>query len=616
LLDSLKKTDFRNHIVHAIENSHVKYRSFDPTQVPRLTAAQAISEISSSSGAIVTILNGEIVDAEIHNYRASFILGLCHGFGIDPLAMQYENNPAPLDYRDFITNSTFRRETESHVAKYCAETLVWNQRATVRGNPALSGVLNEIDLGSPTAENESQKLGYYFVETAEYARTLRAEGVIVIGRKGSGKSAIYLQLCEKLAKSKKNCIVDLRPASHNLSEMREAILTIVKAGVFDHTIYAFWQYIVYVEILLKIREMALLPSRNSFPVQERIRAIESEFSLSEEVVSGDFTSRLDTAVKHVIGVSRRVSTASDLRSELTNFMFEKPIHRLREAVISFSDFYEHITVLIDDLDMGWPPKRVEAHDVGTVKHLIEVLNRIQRDLGKRKVDFKHMMFLRSDIYERLVEQTSDRGKYNLIKVDWSDPEQLRHLLKRRVISNFPETKQNAAWEAINPGIAPGRDSVELMIDNSLRRPRILIDLCERALSCAINRGHDNVSIPDVEEALRQMSLYLVSDFGYEMRDVAGTPEYIFYAFIGAKSLLTEAEIAEIIAPISIDLGIHDVIELLLWYGFLGICEAASKPIFIYDRAYDFRRLEAEGAGIKGELLYAVNPAFLMGLERR
>jgi hypothetical protein len=71
--------------------------------------------------------------------------------------------------------------------------------------------------------------------------------------------------------------VDLRPASHNLSEMREALLSIVGARIFDHTIAAFWQYIIYVEIVLKSREMTLPRSRNYFAIQERIRAIEEAF---------------------------------------------------------------------------------------------------------------------------------------------------------------------------------------------------------------------------------------------------------------------------------------------------------------------------------------------------
>ena len=63
ILDPLIKSDFRNHIVSEVDNSHVKYRAFDPTQNPRLTAAQAIGEVSASAGAIIPILADEIVDS-------------------------------------------------------------------------------------------------------------------------------------------------------------------------------------------------------------------------------------------------------------------------------------------------------------------------------------------------------------------------------------------------------------------------------------------------------------------------------------------------------------------------------------------------------------------------
>jgi hypothetical protein len=610
ILDALKKTDFRNYIFHAVENSQVNYRKFDPAEIPRLTAAQAIAEVSSSAGVIIPIISDALVDSYLHNLRAAFLLGLSHGYEIEALAIQYENSPAPLDYRDFITNSTFRKETENHVERYCAETLIWNQRLSGRDKQVSAGILSKIDIGSPAAENETQQLRYYFIETAEFRRALRTEGALVTGRKGSGKSAVFLQVAETVGRDRTKCIVDLRPASHNLSEMREALLSVVNAGVFDHTISAFWQYIIYVEVLLKIREMVLPRARNNFKLQERIREIEQSFSLSESVVSGDFT---DVAVRGVIRVAR-TSNAVDRRSQLTNIMFEDPIPKLRDAIVSLRDYFSGIVVLIDDLDKGWPPRQVETHDVATVKHLIEVLNRIQRDVTKRKLEFRHLVFLRTDIYERLVEQTSDRGKHNLIKLDWSDHEQLRHLLRRRVINAVKRSHQDAAWTAVNPQM--GRtDAVGRMIECSLRRPRFLIDLCERTLSFAINRGHATVTEEDVEEGMRQISLYLVSDFGYEMRDFAGTPEDIFYSFIGVPDLLTEADLETLLAADKLGLGVQETINLLLWYGFLGIVSASNEPIFIYDRAYDFRRLDAERTPNRQESLYAINPAFLRGLRR-
>lgn len=328
--------------------------------------------------------------------------------------------------------------------------------------------------------------------------------------------------------------------------------------------------------------------------------------------SGDFTSRLEAAIRQVINLIHQIRDPAELRSRLTNIMFEAPLPKLRDAIASFREFFEDIIFLIDDLDKGWPPRQVEAHDVVTVRHLIEVLNRVQRDLRRKNIGFRHLVFLRSDIYERLVEETSDRGKYNVIKVDWSDPQQLRHLLRQRVTSGVDPAFEEAAWVAMNPTMGD-KDAVAHLIDNSLRRPRFLIDLCERVLSFAINRGHQSVTEDDVMEGMRQMSLYLVSDFAYEMRDVAGTPEDIFYRFIGASDLLTQGELATILSGDELGLGVEETVDLLLWYGFLGVVGETNRSVFIYDTAYDFRRLEAERPANRADSLYAVNPAFLRGL---
>ena len=616
LLDCLVKTDFRNHIVAAIDNSHVLYRAFDPSAVPRLTAAQAISEISASAGAILPIISNEIVDAEKHNLRAAFLLGLCHGFELEPLALQYGNEPAPADYRDFITNTTYRKETFNHVEAYSAATLIRNQQVSPRSSRNDLGLLGQIDLGSPVAEYETQHLSEYFVRTAEYARACRAEGAIVTGRKGAGKSAVYFEVMWEMRRNKRCCIVDLRPASHNLSEMREALLGVVSAGIFDHTIAAFWQYVLLVEVLLKIREYILPRSRNDFRLQERIRLAEDEFKFNEAAVAGDFTSRLSSAIDLVVNKVRQARSESDARGQITNLLFEQPIPRLRETIWSFNDYIDEIVILFDDLDKGWPPLQIETHDISTTRHLLEVLNRIQRDIRKRDFVMKHIVFLRSDVYERLVEHTSDRGKYNVIKVDWSDPEQLRHLIRQRVINNLDKIHHESVWASVNPEVRPNLTSVDYMIEASLRRPRFLIDLMERTLSFAVNRGHGFVTSEDVEEGARQMSRYLVSDFAYEMRDIAGTPEDIFYYFIGSPEQLTHREVVATIAPLNITLAGNEVVELLLWYGFLGVINSQNRPVFIYDRAYDFRRLEAERGPVTDDVLYAINRAFLLGLQRQ
>jgi hypothetical protein len=100
--------------------------------------------------------------------------------------------------------------------------------------------------------------------------------------------------------------------------MRESVLNVVSAGIFDHTIAAFWQYIMYVEILLKLREAALARARNDFALQKRISKVETTFSLTDDIVAADFTSRLRVAVDGVIAAIGQVADSDEVRSRITN----------------------------------------------------------------------------------------------------------------------------------------------------------------------------------------------------------------------------------------------------------------------------------------------------------
>jgi hypothetical protein len=257
---------------------------------------------------------------------------------------------------------------------------------------------------------------------------------------------------------------------------------------------------------------------------------------------------------------------------------------------------------------------VEEHDVRTVQHLINVMNKVQRELARKQLDFEYLLFLRGDVYERLVDNTADRGKFDPIKVDWSDAEQLSYLLQQRVISAVPEGKEDAAWNAINPVMDDKRTAVEVMIGASLMRPRFLIDLAEKALSIAVNRGHSMITVDDVKTALQKHALYLVTDFGLEVRDVSGLSENIFYDFIGQGQRLTSEQVTEIVLKRANGLKPEEIIDLLLWYGFLGIPDARGRAVFIYNRDYDYKRLEAERDRLGEGLVYYVNAAFLEGLR--
>ncbi len=79
-----------------------------------------------------------------------------------------------------------------------------------------------------------------------------------------------------------------------------------------------------------------------------------------------------------------------------------------------------------------------------------------------------------------------------------------------------------------------QDSFEFFVDHCLMRPRFLINIIENAISNAVNRGHMTVQEVDCVDAVRQHSLYLVDDFGYEIRMFLDCPPNCFIRSLELK----------------------------------------------------------------------------------
>jgi hypothetical protein len=130
------------------------------------------------------------------------------------------------------------------------------------------------------------------------------------------------QVAEEHARDRRNLVLELNPASHSLSELRQELLAVVNIGVFDHTIAAFWRYILYAEIVLKIREVVLPKARYDLKLLNSVKEVEEHFKLSEEIVAGDYTSRFESAVRSIIGNLKGTASRADIRHQLTNLLFD------------------------------------------------------------------------------------------------------------------------------------------------------------------------------------------------------------------------------------------------------------------------------------------------------
>lgn len=549
------------------------------------------------------------------------LAGLCHGLERETLLLELlqEEIAHPLDYRAKITGVRNPGEIAELVSEFAASAHIASQSIKSRPRKISRSALQGLALGSSAAENEFRTLGQYFVETAEYLRTLRGEVSVVAGRKGSGKSAIFFQVRDHLREKKRQIVVDLKPESHQLSLFREEISKIADVGFFDHTLAAFWYFLILTEIAITIRKgesRKLKFDNKAYAAARELSELLDRFDISE---SGDFTTRINRLVSSIVQeIGRLRKNGQSITAQIiTNIIFKGSANELRDAIVKRSESVGQISLLFDNIDKGWPATGIDELDVRLVRLLIESLSKLKRDFASAGRELVSVVFLRNDIYELMVGQTPDRGKSGQVLIDWTDRAKLRQLICERLRASTREygSTFEALWTRYVCEQVGERSSFEYLVDHSLMRPRFLLNIIEGAIANAINRGRSKVEEQDCLDAVRQHSLYLISDFGYELRDVSGLPEDILYGFVGVTEILTYEEILSCLKKARVLPEKFELAQrLLLWYGVLGIATKDGDQRFIYDYDYNFRRLEAEMTLVGGDHLYIVNQALHVALK--
>lgn len=617
--------DFDIRTQSRLKKARLGFRVHDPEEAGPLSAAVAIDNILQSHGVIMHLLPSNYKDSTPHNLSMAFCAGLAHGFGTVTLIMQAGTDPVPLDYRDLVDSWTQIEQIEHLIGEFAPQIYERTISAKSAGITKQRTGLQKVNLGASSAENEFEDLTHYFLQTDEYFRILRGEVQVAAGRKGSGKTALFSQVRNSTRRNKRNIVLDLQPEGAQLLKIKEILLNLLNQGTKEHTIVAFWEYLLLLELchkLLHKDKQVHITNHNLYEPYRDLSAIYSSYELARE---GDFAERMltlvssihDQAIEQLAGADDAITLTNE---EITRILYKHDIHQLRRKLIEYLSHKEQVWVLFDNLDKGWSPFGVESDDILLLRCLQDALLKVQRELTKQDIFCRSTLFLRNDVLSLLVDQTPDRGKLSVVRIDWADPELLRELLRKRVVYSLgleEGTPFQEAWSHVCISHHENEESSQYLIDRSLMRPRSLIDLVQRCLSHAVNVGHSRIEASDIEQGLRSYSTNLVDQIGFELRDVIPEAEDILYAFIGASNLISENALVKDISFFNDSLDPQRTIEYLLWYGVIGLVNPDSiEAQFIYDVDYDFKRLKAlvTKARSSSGAHFSFNLGFHKGLE--
>lgn len=447
----------------------------------------------------------------------------------------------------------------------------------------------------------------------------------MLGRKGSGKSAIFAQVRDRARTDRQAVVLDLSPESYQLSKLREQVIDLLEEGTKEHTITAFWEYLIRLELVARIIEQDKRVATRDRRLFDAYSKLVDVFGEDDYITEGDFSGRLARLVQKM-GSKFRASFDRQpgrrlSQSEVTRLLYSHDLRTLNETVESYMRLKRSLWILFDNLDKGWSTGGISPTDLLIVRSLLEATRKTERSFRRHGLTCNTLVFLRNDVYELLVDKTPDRGKEGKIALDWTDPDMMREMLRRRFLYNGIDEADEFSdvWRQICVSHINGEESSQYLIDRSLMRPRCLLNLMNHCISVAVNLRHPKILDEDIRKGLETYSVDLITEIDYEIRDVFPEGENILYAFIGAKEVVGRSEIEARLKDGGINaLRVEDVVRVLLWFGVLGVVGKDGETDYIYTVHYDMGLLNALRLrnNASGYSAFRINPAFGEALRIR
>lgn len=624
VLETPVKSDSTIAIVSWVKKARLFYRSFVPTEESRLSAIDAIRHVSRSFGVVVPLLPPTQVDADIHNIRAAFIAGLSHGLEIETLILQDSQFPdTPLDIRDFVKLYSRADDIRDHIHEFSQNVYeAMDQKSEIKlpsGN-----LLSSISIGDPMAENEFQDLGKYYIQTDEFRRAIRGEINLVVGRKGTGKTAFFSQLRNEKRANRENIVVDLKPEGYQLMKLKEDVLDYLSAGAKSHLVTAFWEYLLFLEICYKILEKDREKHLRDHTLTDGYIKLDDLYKASPYVSEGDFSERLSilsSSISQEYGLRGGGGEPNDklTSDDVTSLIHSNNIRELKTALGNYLTQKEEVWVLFDNIDKGWSTQGLVKGDVIILRCLIDAARKVQNEMRRYETSFYTLVFVRNDVYQLLMDNTADFGKESRASLDWDDPDLLRDVLCERLVHNMSVKVPDfsSIWSRICISHYEGEETSQFLIERSLMRPRNLIKLFGIIKGFASNLQHEKILEVDIEKGLRSYSIDLVIDADQELTDIEPAAKNLIYQFLGESSSFTAEELKIIFDMNSIEEDMKpDILNFLLYYGFLGIKYSTNDPVYIYNVGYNLQILLTRISKNAAATCFVLNPAFwpALGIE--
>jgi hypothetical protein len=378
------------------------------------------------------------------------------------------------------------------------------------------GAVGRLFFGRDDAENDLAdgllEEGFLFTYAYEAAQTGRKS--LIIGRKGSGKSAICRRLIAKGGYDGPTILITPDDAAGD--EIRRFELQGLTGDTAKSLI---WRYVFAVQAARHLTAQMRTVSRRKTPGS--VRALRSFLHANQEAEEQQLYDRLQRGVRGLQSASLSLKAFGVVEASInaTGASEGARASRLLEVLergvaAAFDDLDPErenpaLLFLVDQLEQVWT---IDPDSHAMVTGLLLAAKHVTSEYRK---SVRCALFLRSDIYDTLNFGDGDKFHSDEIRITWSRSG-LRDLALTRASASLKRSlTREQLWGEVFPATIEGEHTADYLFSRCLPRPRDAIQFLTVCRDTADEHGHQTVQEEDVLRATLQFSQWKLQDLAKE-----------------------------------------------------------------------------------------------------
>ena len=581
-LKSVQENEPSLRITETVQQQRVEVTIDDPLEIQFQPLSWYLDRLTNSYAVLIDLGNPDADDSRLHMAKCALVAGIAVASGRKLLMVGENINVLPIDYHDLVSVYKSAAQATTLVTQFLSSvtseilSLTHVMRSDItQTSTSEEPLIKKIDLGDNIAENELIALNDYFVETPQFQDTLQSEYKLLVGRKGTGKSALAHMIVERKGRDLRNVVHVINPKGYELGQIVELVQR-SSTPIRGKFLESLWKYIISTEALNAIDKRLTGKSLDE-------SWSEAEYAILEYLRENPDIQNLSMASRliRVLELSNMIPSPSELVPEaaIISRLHQNELNRLRDLICTYLTSNDrNLTILVDGLVSQWdtPEERQYLPEVFlALTSAIQDLRRewsyrLNRDGDRGGVSF--CVFLRSDIFKFLLDRSAEPDKLQYEQVYWDDADTLLEVVTRRIETSVAEYVSGVLnWsDILEPGFSP--DEMATFLARSLLfRPRDVIYYFQRVLFHANRRRNPHLTLRDFNDALREYSEYALQALSAEWHPYVDDMAALLLSFYGGPAEFSFEALRQTILSSDIhEESLEEVLRFLIQSQFLGI----------------------------------------------